>query len=105
MTLKQCNYFFQAKIIFAIYFAIAFFILNPELYFKTINSGIGLCNNGRKAYQFCIIGIHYGKLLVFKNIIGINHYPAMDMIAMNIKLVLIENGFKNIKITSVLAPA
>ncbi len=31
--------------------------------------------------------------------------PAMDMIAMNIKLALIENGYPNIKITSVLAPA
>ena len=31
--------------------------------------------------------------------------PAMDMIAMNIRLALIENGFKNIKITSVLSPA
>jgi ring-1,2-phenylacetyl-CoA epoxidase subunit PaaD len=31
--------------------------------------------------------------------------PAMDMIAMNIKLVLIENGYSNIKIISVLAPA
>ena len=31
--------------------------------------------------------------------------PAMDMIAMNIKLALIENGYHNIKITSVLAPA
>lgn len=31
--------------------------------------------------------------------------PAMDMIAMNIKLALIENGYSNIKITSVLAPA
>ena len=31
--------------------------------------------------------------------------PAMDMIAMNIKLALIENGYTNIKITSVLAPA
>ncbi len=30
--------------------------------------------------------------------------PAMDMIAMNIKLALIENGFKNIKVTSVLSP-
>lgn len=30
--------------------------------------------------------------------------PAMDMIAMNIKLALIENGFRNIKITSVLSP-
>lgn len=31
--------------------------------------------------------------------------PAMDMIAMNIRLALIENGFHNIKISSVLAPA
>ena len=31
--------------------------------------------------------------------------PAMDMIAMNIRLALIENGYHNIKITSVLAPA
>lgn len=31
--------------------------------------------------------------------------PAMDMIAMNIKLALLENGYSNIKITSVLAPA
>ena len=31
--------------------------------------------------------------------------PAMDMIAMNIKLALIENGYSKIKITSVLAPA
>ncbi len=31
--------------------------------------------------------------------------PAMDMIAMNIKLALIENGYTKIKITSVLAPA
>ena len=31
--------------------------------------------------------------------------PAMDMIAMNIRLALIENGFQNIKITSVLSPA
>ena len=30
--------------------------------------------------------------------------PAIDMIAMNIKLALIENGFRNIKITSVLSP-
>lgn len=30
--------------------------------------------------------------------------PAMDMIAMNIKLALIENGCHKIKITSVLAP-
>jgi ring-1,2-phenylacetyl-CoA epoxidase subunit PaaD len=31
--------------------------------------------------------------------------PAMDMIAMNIKLALIENGYSNIKITTALAPA
>ena len=31
--------------------------------------------------------------------------PAMDMIAMNIKLALLENGYNNIKITSVLSPA
>ena len=31
--------------------------------------------------------------------------PAMDMIAMNIRLALIEHGYKNIKITSVLSPA
>lgn len=31
--------------------------------------------------------------------------PAMDMISMNIKMALIENGYTNIKITSVLAPA
>lgn len=31
--------------------------------------------------------------------------PAMDMIAMNIRLALIENGFTHIKITSVLSPA
>ncbi|MEP7376273.1 MAG: 1,2-phenylacetyl-CoA epoxidase subunit PaaD [Chitinophagaceae bacterium] len=31
--------------------------------------------------------------------------PAMDMIAMNIRLALLENGFKKIKITSVLSPA
>jgi ring-1,2-phenylacetyl-CoA epoxidase subunit PaaD len=31
--------------------------------------------------------------------------PAMDMIAMNIKLALAEHGFKNVKITSVLSPA
>ena len=31
--------------------------------------------------------------------------PAMDMIAMNIKLALLENGYRNIKITSVLSPA
>lgn len=31
--------------------------------------------------------------------------PAMDMIAMNIRLALLENGFKNLKITTVLYPA
>ncbi len=31
--------------------------------------------------------------------------PAMDMIAMNIKLALAENGFNNVRITSVLSPA
>ena len=31
--------------------------------------------------------------------------PAMDMIAMNIRLALIEHGYHNVKITSVLAPA
>jgi len=31
--------------------------------------------------------------------------PAMDMIAPNIRLVLLENGFKNIQITTVLSPA
>lgn len=31
--------------------------------------------------------------------------PAMDMIAMNIRMALLENGFKNIKITVVLSPA
>ena len=31
--------------------------------------------------------------------------PAMDMITMNIKLALLENGYNNIKITSVLSPA
>jgi ring-1,2-phenylacetyl-CoA epoxidase subunit PaaD len=31
--------------------------------------------------------------------------PAMDMIAMNIRLALIEQGFNNIKITTVLSPA
>lgn len=31
--------------------------------------------------------------------------PAMDMISMNIRLALIENGYHKIKITSVLAPA
>jgi len=31
--------------------------------------------------------------------------PAMDMIAMNIKLILLENGYSKIKITTVLSPA
>ncbi len=31
--------------------------------------------------------------------------PAMDMIKMNIRMVLLEHGFQNIKITSVLSPA
>ncbi|MBL7749187.1 MAG: phenylacetate-CoA oxygenase subunit PaaJ, partial [Chitinophagaceae bacterium] len=31
--------------------------------------------------------------------------PAMDMIAMNIKLALAEKGFPNVKVTSVLSPA
>ena len=31
--------------------------------------------------------------------------PAMDMINMNIRMALLENGFTNIKITSVLSPA
>jgi ring-1,2-phenylacetyl-CoA epoxidase subunit PaaD len=31
--------------------------------------------------------------------------PAMDMISMNIRLALIENGFAKIKITNVLSPA
>ena len=31
--------------------------------------------------------------------------PAMDMISMNIRLALIENGYNNVKITSVLSPA
>lgn len=31
--------------------------------------------------------------------------PAMDVISMNIRLALIENGYKNIKITTVLSPA
>jgi len=30
--------------------------------------------------------------------------PAMDMIAMNIKMALLENGFHQIKVTSVLSP-
>ena len=31
--------------------------------------------------------------------------PAMDMIAMDIKMVLLANGYQNIKVTSVLSPA
>jgi len=31
--------------------------------------------------------------------------PAMDMIAINIRFALIENGYSNIKITSILSPA
>jgi len=31
--------------------------------------------------------------------------PAMDMIAMNIRLALLENGYTTIKITSILSPA
>jgi ring-1,2-phenylacetyl-CoA epoxidase subunit PaaD len=31
--------------------------------------------------------------------------PAMDMIAMNIRLAMIENGYQKIKVTSVLSPA
>jgi ring-1,2-phenylacetyl-CoA epoxidase subunit PaaD len=31
--------------------------------------------------------------------------PAMDMIAMQIRLALLENGFHNIKVTSILSPA
>lgn len=31
--------------------------------------------------------------------------PAMDMIAANIRMALLENGFKKIKVTSVLSPA
>lgn len=31
--------------------------------------------------------------------------PAMDMITMNIKLALVENGFQNVRVTSVLSPA
>jgi ring-1,2-phenylacetyl-CoA epoxidase subunit PaaD len=31
--------------------------------------------------------------------------PAMDMIAMNIRLALMEHGHKNVKITSILSPA
>src|SRR5687767_6819396 len=31
--------------------------------------------------------------------------PAMDMISMNIRFALLEGGFKNVKVTSVLSPA
>ena len=31
--------------------------------------------------------------------------PAMDMITMNIKMAMLENGYKNVKVTSVLSPA
>lgn len=31
--------------------------------------------------------------------------PAMDMIAANIRMVLLENGFNNVKITTILSPA
>jgi ring-1,2-phenylacetyl-CoA epoxidase subunit PaaD len=31
--------------------------------------------------------------------------PAMDVIRMNIKMSLLENGFKNVKITTILSPA
>ena len=31
--------------------------------------------------------------------------PAMDMISMNIKFAMIENGYKNVKVVSVLSPA
>lgn len=34
-----------------------------------------------------------------------NGCPAMDMISMNIKFALLEKGYQNIKITSVLCPA
>lgn len=34
-----------------------------------------------------------------------NGCPAMDMIAMNIRMALLEHGYKNITITSVLSPA
>ncbi len=34
-----------------------------------------------------------------------NGCPAMDMISMNIKFALLEKGYQNIKITSVLSPA
>ena len=31
--------------------------------------------------------------------------PAMDMITMNIRMALLENGFKNVKVSTVLSPA
>ncbi len=31
--------------------------------------------------------------------------PAMDMIAMNIKMALLENGFKNVEVKQILTPA
>lgn len=31
--------------------------------------------------------------------------PAMDVIRMNIRMALLENGFKNVKVTTVLSPA
>lgn len=31
--------------------------------------------------------------------------PAMDVISMNIRMMLIENGYRNVKVTSVLSPA
>lgn len=34
-----------------------------------------------------------------------NGCPAMDMIAMNIRMALLEHGYKNITVTSVLSPA
>jgi len=34
-----------------------------------------------------------------------NGCPAMDMISMNIKMALLEQGYKNVKVTSVLSPA
>ncbi|HNU86976.1 MAG TPA: phenylacetate-CoA oxygenase subunit PaaJ [Ferruginibacter sp.] len=34
-----------------------------------------------------------------------NGCPAMDMISMNIKMALLEKGYKKVKITSVLSPA
>lgn len=34
-----------------------------------------------------------------------NGCPAMDMIGMNIKMALLEKGYKKVKITSVLSPA